>query len=85
MLFTQPGTPRASRRSLIGRLLGFGMSAAVGKPGLAAIAPHLVGQWNFGPLFPDWQPLEVATGDTLLVKASDCGSRTRRFTGAFRI
>ncbi len=74
MLFAQPGTPRVSRRSLIGRLLGFGVSAAVGTPGLATIAPHLVGQWNFGPLSPDWQPLEVATGDTLLVKARVAGS-----------
>eukprot|EP01037_Dinobryon_pediforme_P024737 gene24737-26631_t len=74
VLFAQPGTPRVSRRSLIGRLLGFGVSAAVGTPGLATIAPHLVGQWNFGPLSPDWQPLEVATGDTLLVKARVAGS-----------
>ncbi|MCU6453294.1 aspartyl protease family protein [Sphingomonas sp. A2-49] len=74
MSLSQPGDFTVSRRSLIARLLGFGAAAAMGKPGLATIAPHLVGQWNFGRLPLDWQPLEVATGDTLLVKARVAGS-----------
>lgn len=74
MLLSQPGDITVSRRSIIAGLLGVGATAAVGKPSLAAIAPHLVGQWNFGRLPLDWQPLEVATGDTLLVKAQVAGS-----------
>lgn len=74
MLLSQPGDITVSRRSMIARLLGFGAAAAVGKTGLAAVAPHLAEQWNFGPLSPDWQPLEVATGDTLLVNARVAGS-----------
>jgi hypothetical protein len=74
VLLSQPGDITVSRRSIIAGLLGVGATAAVGKPGLAAVAPHLAEQWNFGPLSPDWQPLEVATGDTLLVKARVAGS-----------
>ncbi len=74
MLLSQPGDITVSRRSIIAGLLGVGATAAVGKPDLAAVAPHLAEQWNFGPLSPDWQPLEVATGDTLLVKARLAGS-----------
>jgi hypothetical protein len=74
VLLSQPGDIPVSRRSIIAGLLGVGATAAVGKPGLAAVAPHLAEQWNFGLLSPDWLPLEVATGDTLLVKARVAGS-----------
>ena len=74
MLLPQPGNSRVSRRSLIGRLLGFGATAAVDTIGVTAVASGPVGQWDFGHLSPAWQPLEVATGDTLLVKASIAGS-----------
>jgi hypothetical protein len=58
-----------SRRSMLARLLAYGTTAAVGSAALAAAPPQARGLWNFGKVLPDWEPLEIATGDTLLVSA----------------
>lgn len=63
-----------SRRSMIAHLLGFGATAAVGSSAFAASASKAAGTWDFGPVVPVWEPLEVATGDTLLVAAQIAGS-----------
>ncbi|MES3151657.1 aspartyl protease family protein [Sphingomonas faeni] len=59
---------------MMAHLVGFGAAAAVSKGALAAVTPKPVGKWDFGPLVLDWKPLEVATGDTLLVDAQVGGS-----------
>lgn len=49
----------------------------MGRPALAKALPEPSSPWNFGAGHLEWEPLEVGTGDTLLVSAQVGGSPVR--------
>lgn len=58
-----------SRRSLIMRMFAYGMGLVIGPPALARTASQSAPSWNFGAVHLNWEPVEIGTGDTLLVSA----------------
>lgn len=66
-----------SRRSLFTRILAGGAGLAIGLPALARADSKPAQSWNFGPAPLEWEPLEIGTGDTLLVSAQVGGSPVR--------
>jgi hypothetical protein len=66
-----------SRRSLITRMLAYGLSMMIGPTAFARAASKSVPSWNFGAAHLDWEPIEIGTGDTLLVSAQVGGVPVR--------
>lgn len=66
-----------SRRSLVARLVACGTGLVLGSPTLARRTSRSAGSWNFGAAHLEWEPLEVGTGDTLLVSAQVRGVPAR--------
>lgn len=66
-----------SRRSLMTRMFAFGTGLAIGTPVLALTASVSALSWNFGAAVLDWEPVEIGTGDTLLVSAQIGGLPVR--------
>ena len=66
-----------SRRSLVARLVACGTGLVLGSPTLARQTSRSAGSWNFGAAHLEWEPLEVGTGDTLLVSAQVRGVPVR--------
>lgn len=66
-----------SRRSLIARMFEYGTGLAIGPPALARTASQPAHSWNFGAAHLDWEPAEIATGDTFLVSAQAGGLSVR--------
>ena len=59
-----------SRRSFLSRITAFGFGAFLSSPSQAKQPSNHKPQWNFGTNTPEWEPLEVTTGDSLLVSAN---------------
>ena len=66
-----------SRRSLVARLVACGTGLVLGSPTLARQTSRSAASWNFGAAHLEWEPLEVGTGDTLLVSAQVRGVPAR--------
>ena len=74
---TTPGEATGmSRRSIVTRIL-VGAGVIMGRPALAKALPEPSRPWNPGAGHLEWEPLEVGTGDTLLVSAQVGGSSVR--------
>ena len=63
------------RRAMMKNLLGFGTISATNSVRHLLAVPASLSSWNFGAMSPQWQTIEIANGDTLLVPALDAGTR----------
>lgn len=67
-----------SRRSLLSRILSWGVSVLIGSPAISRAASRPPKQaWDFRGADLDWQQLEMATGDTPLIAAQVRGLPVR--------
>lgn len=67
---------RLSRRSVVAGIAGGVAASGAGVPGFAL---GRGGSWDFGPKPPAWTPMEIATGDALLIPAAVAGRAVRGF------
>lgn len=62
------------RRTMMKSLLGFGTVSGMSSARLLLAAPGSLSSWNFGVMSPQWQTIEIANGDTLVVPALVAGT-----------